>query len=360
MQTKIPILTGSAKRRGGICSLPIQLWPVADRQAWQGACEPAVRLKRGGAASHLRPVTRNDLARRYGYFLDFVSRAGRLEPTALACAHVTPDHVAPYVVELRNRVSSVTVHGSISKLRRITQLMAPGRNLAWLVEIERELAAEMQPRSKYDRFVLGEVLIEDGLTLMVEADAAENLTQLARARMTRNGLMQALLACAPIRLKNFAALELGKSFVEVKGTWWVVLSALETKERRADERPVPQFLIEPINRYIAKYRPILARRGEASNALWLSSGDGRPMKQCSVAEAITQTAWLTVGVKVSPHLFRTSAASTAAIYGAAMPHLATALLHHTHPAVTAEHYNRATTMSAARAYAAITETYRGK
>ena len=47
---------------------------MADRTAWEEACRPGMRLTRGGAASHLRAVTQNDLAKRYGYFLDFVSR----------------------------------------------------------------------------------------------------------------------------------------------------------------------------------------------------------------------------------------------------------------------------------------------
>ena len=41
---------------------------------------------------------------------------------------------------------------------------------------------------------------------MTEADAAGHLTPLQRAAQYRNGLMVALLACCPIRLKNFAAL----------------------------------------------------------------------------------------------------------------------------------------------------------
>ena len=49
----------------------------------------------------------------------------------------------------------------------------------------------------------------------------------------------------------------------------------------------------------------------------------------------------TLGVDVSPHLFRTAAASTAAAYGGKTPHLASALLNHTDPRVTEEHYNRA-------------------
>jgi integrase len=67
----------------------------------------------------------------------------------------------------------------------------------------------------------------------------------------------------------------------------------------------------------------------------------------------------TLGVDVSPHLFRTAAASTAAAYGGNTPHLASALLNHTDPRVTEEeHYNRASTVSAAAAYARIIAGFR--
>jgi integrase len=66
----------------------------------------------------------------------------------------------------------------------------------------------------------------------------------------------------------------------------------------------------------------------------------------------------THGVDVSPHLFRTAAASTAAAYGGNTPHLASALLNHTDPRVTEEHYNRATSIGASRIYADIISSFR--
>ena len=64
---------------------PLDLWPQADRNAWNTACRPAARLKRGGAAGHLKPITRDDLARRYGYFLDFLDRRGLLPAGRTGC-----------------------------------------------------------------------------------------------------------------------------------------------------------------------------------------------------------------------------------------------------------------------------------
>jgi site-specific recombinase XerD len=74
-----------------------------------------------------------------------------------------------------------------------------------------------------------------------------------------------------------------------------------------------------------------------------------------VARALTQTTRSTVGVAVSPHLFRTAIASSAAIHGGANPHLATALLHHTDARVTEVSYNRASTLSAAESLRKIVQ-----
>jgi len=360
MNGKNPPPNMPAKSRANIRSLPLQRWPAADKSAWDAACRPGERLKRGGTASRLKPVTQRDLGRRYGYFLDFLSRSHRLDLNAGSGAQVTPENVETYVSELKERVSSVTVYGSVCKLRRTAQLIAPDKDLGWLIEIERDLNFDMRPRSKNDRLVLTEVLIEAGLTLIAEAEATADLTKLARARIVRNGLMVALLACCPIRLKNFAALEIGRSFVNVNGDWWIVLAGSETKEARPDERPVPDFLNPEIDRYVQTYRPILARTDEVSNALWLTSDFGKPMTYASVGERVTETTRIIIGVKLSPHLFRTAAASTAALYGGSTPHLGSALLHHTDPSVNEAHYNRATGMSAAQAYATVTQRYRRK
>jgi len=329
-------------------SLPIEDWPEADRSAWMAACQLSERLRPGGAASHLKPISRDDLQRRYGYFLDYLSRRGLLSQDKPTAGHVTPENVHAFLVELKQRVSSVTLYGSIYKLRRASELMAPGEAFGWLREIENDLALDMRPRSKFDRLVLPEVLVEGGLGLMAEAETAPKLTKLQRPRQFRNGLMVALLSLCPIRLKNFAALEIGHTLVEIRGQWWIVLGAQETKEKRADERPVDQILKPAIDRYITTYRPTLAGAASTS-ALWLSSRDGAPMSYSAVELTIKATTLSTTGVNVSPHLFRTSAASGAAINSGKNPHLATALLHHVHPAITNEHYNRASSFSAAKA-----------
>src|SRR3979411_3317621 len=103
-------------------SLPIEFWPESDRNAWISASRPSQRLKRGGAGSHLKSITLNDLRRRYGYFLDCLNRRGLRDPTKAAGGHVVPENVDAYLKELVARVGSVTVQGSIYKLRRACEL----------------------------------------------------------------------------------------------------------------------------------------------------------------------------------------------------------------------------------------------
>jgi site-specific recombinase XerD len=335
---------------------PLDSWPEADRQAWIAACQPPERLKPGGAAAHLKPVTRDDLARRYGRYLDFLRRRAPVSTCVPAAANVTPENVDAYVAELKASVSSVTVYGSIFKLRRASQLMCPGRDFTWISDIERDLAWEMRPRSKFDRLVLTSVLVEAGLTLFTEAEMATNMSDLARARQARNGVMVALLALCPIRFKNFLTLEIDSTFVQIKGQWWIVLSESQTKEKRADQRPVDDILTSTLNRYITTYRPILAR-GQSSSALWLSSNDGQPMRKSGVHQMIKSTTLLTVGVDVCPHMFRTAAASTAAMHGGANLHLGSAVLNHIDPRVTVEHYNRASTASAGKSFRDVIRNY---
>ena len=144
-------------------SLHVSEWPDSDRCAWQEACRPGSRLRSGGAASYLAPVSRHDFANRYGAFLAFLQRRGRLDLSAAATAQVTSANVDAYITELEYRVRSVTVYNCVYKLRRAAELIAPAADFSWLAEIEKDLALVMQPRSKLDRLVFTERLVEAGL-----------------------------------------------------------------------------------------------------------------------------------------------------------------------------------------------------
>jgi hypothetical protein len=84
------------------------------------------------------------------------------------------------------------------------------------------------------------------------------------------------------------------------------------------------------------------------------------MSEDYVGELITETARLTLGVPINPHMFRTAAVTTAAIHAGDMPHLGSAILHHNHPVVALENYNRANCISAGRALRDVIDRFSEK
>ena len=318
-------------------TLQISEWPQSEQLAWEAACRPSVRLKKGGSGGHLNAVSQDDIARRYGRYLGFLKRTGRLDLNAPAASQVTPANVEAYMADFEGKISSVTAWNCIYKLRRAAQLLDPKADFTWLIEIERDLEAVQEPRSKLNRFVYTEQLVKAALTLIVEARGNTD-TEFKRSRGIRNGLMLAILAMNPMRLKNFAALEIGKTFKQVKGRWWICLPAKATKTRcRPEERPVASWLNPYIKFYLEEARSVLlGRSGSKTQALWVSTNGA--MSARDVGRLITQTTQQTLGIAISPHLFRTADATTAADALSDMPYFASALLGHTNPSITDKHY----------------------
>lgn len=348
---------GKSELGWGHCrrSLTICEWPEADRQRWEDACRAGSRLKPGGSASYLSEVSRADIAQRYGAFLGFLDRSRRLAWNLPAATQVTSTNVKHYITELNARVSSVTVYNCIYKLRRAAELLCPSTNYSWLSEIEKDLALVMVPKSKSDRVVFSERLVQAGLTLITEAqEFAKN--DVTRAIGTRNGLMIAVLAFDPIRIKNFASLEIDRTFSKVNDTWWITLPAPETKSRRPDERSIPKLLNRAINTYLDQSRPALLG-SQSHKYLWISSRTGLPLAAKTLGTLISKITLSAIGIDVSPHLFRTAAATTAATYGASTPYLASGILSHTDTRVTEEHYNRAASINVAQIYSALIRQY---
>ena len=130
------------------------------------------------------------------------------------------------------------------------------------------------------------------------------------------------------------------------------------KSHRVDQRQVPEFVTDVVDRYINVHRPILCRGNAEQSAFWVSSTTGRRFTTKNLGTLISKTTREAIGVDVSPHLFRTAGASTAALYGGKYPHLASALHGHRDTRVTEEYYNRSMGLSAGEAYATITRFYR--
>jgi integrase/recombinase XerD len=330
---------------------PLSEWPEADRHAWEKACLAPRRLRPGGAAGRMKVSTQVGLLRAYGYLLEFCHRSGLFDKTAAAAGHVTPDIIDAFLSELRDRVGSVTRAIYVSRIRAIARILAPGRNLSWLREIEVDLRYEARPRPKYDRIVSSERLLKLGLELIRRGEESEHLTLLARARLVRDGLMIALPALCLIRLRNLAELRVERQLRLIGDSWWLILDSAETKSARPDERPVPEILTEPIHRWIGRWRKVFH---PSDDAFWPSIKSGS-LAYTYVGHIITETTRRELGVAVNPHLFRDCGVYTVATHAGERMGIASGLLQHTDKRTTEKHYNKGATFSAVRRYQQIVD-----
>ncbi len=381
-------------------SLPIGDWPKPDREAWDAACRPAVRLRRGGSASHLAARTREDLQKRYGYFLTFLKESRRFDAATSCESLLTPENVDALVHRMRNEWSATTLFMTIQKLKQIARHLAPSTNFKWLSDIAGDLRAEDGP-VKHPIVVDASQLLFAGLAFVKEYTEPERPIDMKSALNIRNGLMVAMLASCPIRAKNLTGLTLGRSLHLSNSCWWIDLQGSETKNGRPDTRMIPEFLTPALESYLRKARPFLitsrdprdsgrrhlaryngfdddletdqttvrsahlSRVGAAAVArgapkpddsdalgkllgpLWVSRYGG-PMTCSSIYDVVTSVTEATIGVAISPHGFRYAAATTAAWKAGNMPHLASGILQHQDRRITDASYIRATSFEAAQ------------
>ena len=332
-----------------IRTFPLWDWPTADREAWERACVAAQRLRPGGVAARMKPSTRTSLVRAYGYLLEFCRRNSFFDQNAEAGAHVMPEVIDAFVDELHGRVGSVTRASYIGKIRRIATILAPERDLIWLYEIEGDLRYEARPRPKYHRIVSSDRLLVLGLELIRRGETSNYLTDLARARLVRDGLMIALLSLCPIRLRNLAELCVGRQLRRIGEIWWIILDGAETKTGRPDERPVPEILTGPIDRWL-KHWGTLFRKPD--DGFW-SSTKGGPLAYTYVGHIITETTRRELGVAVNPHLFRDCAVYTVATTAGDRMGIASGLLQHTDQRTVEKYYNKGAMIGAVRRYQQI-------
>ncbi|MBM6583145.1 hypothetical protein ILT44_23365 [Microvirga sp. BT689] len=322
----------------------------------------------------MKRVSQDDLARRYGYFLWALMQAGQLNPSAPAGSHVTPEATEHFITLVEPQWSSVTRSQSVFKLRRMTEILAPEKDLIWLRGIEADFGAEARSNRRRENVMTNE-LIHAGEALFKEAENASHLSPKKRACLARNGLMIALLAVRPIRHKNFGELMLGSSFRHLDGNWWIVLEAEDTKGSRVDERQVPEYLNPLVERYLATYRPILLARQAAtshcemveakamhslpggsledmSGPLWVAV-TGEPLTYSAVGTAITDTVEATIGVRLSPHAFRRAVRTTVTYLGGEHRGLTQGVLQHNSVRAGDEHYDSDSTRRAGLELTAI-------
>jgi site-specific recombinase XerD len=225
--------------------------------------------------------------------------------------------------------------------------MAPGLDWAWLDRGARQRRATIRPsRAKLSRLRHPRRLLALGMTLMREAEREPRA--MFAARGFRDGLLIAVLAACPLRRANMAGLRLGSSLQRRGETWWIHLREAETKNGRPIEAPLPTAMTEPMDRYIADFRPRLLA-GNHDDHLWITK-DGSWMRPHALHARVTRLTQARLGVRINPHLFRDCAATSIAFDDPAHIWITRDVLGHRSMATSQRYYNQAPSIDAARAW----------
>jgi integrase/recombinase XerD len=184
------------------------------------------------------------------------------------------------------------------------------------------------------------------------ATAENESTSLRKFKVYRDGLMIALLASRPLRLRNLAGLILQHTLVQRGEGWWIQFPAAETKTKDPMEVLWPEMLVPHLESYLADHRSGIAalhnsRTGTGSNATWLSMY-GPPMTDNGIYDRIVARTREGLGQPINPHLFRDCAATSVAIDDPAHVGIASRLLGHRAGSTTERYYNQARSVEACR------------
>ena len=122
--------------------------------------------------------------------------------------------------------------------------------------------------------------------------------------------------------------------------------------RLAPSPSAPECLAAPLEQYLERWRPLLARMTHrwtrpVGNALWISSS-GSPMTMQAIYDRVVARTKAAFGKPINPHAFRDIAATTIADVDPEHVRIAAQILGHRSFATTERHYIHAKMMAATR------------
>jgi integrase/recombinase XerD len=342
--------------------LPIAAWPERDRLAWEAGTCRAGPFEKSSADSDWSPHSRNKTARGYGRWLGWQTQKCLFDPSLPPEARVTKPLVADYVAMLSSSCAPYTVVCRLQELYDALRVVAPDEDWRWLAKLWMRLGRRAEPAvNKRRRLRPARDLVDLGRRMMTSAAQETGWSGRQRAVHYRDGLMIALLAYRPSRLKNFASIVLGVHLVQQSGGWWLQFPACGMKAKRPYEVAFPAALVPELQHYLAVHRKVLlaGESGQLSpgtDALWVSEV-GTMLEKGALASRIRKHTKKAFGASLPPHWFRDAAATSIAVEDPRHVRDAHHILGNTF-AMTEKYYNQARSLEASRRHQAMRKALR--
>ena len=344
--------------------LRVPHWPAQDRAAWQAAATSVGWFDDGGRLARYSRNRIRVFESAYGRWLGFLVSYDPDIMLESGLDHLGRDRVGAYYERLHAVLAPCTVRAYLTDLLTVVRAMAPDQSFEALHNAVRHIWRIAEPvTDKYGRLVPARDLYTLGCELMQDAPARSTL--LKQAGLYRDGLMIAMLIARPVRLGNFASIEIGLHIKKLNHDYWLVFPAAEVKNRRPLEYRLPPALCQPIECYLDQYRPhLLSRRGRhwrghPGNTLWISD-HGAPLKRAQIRERINRHTRGRFGFPVNPHRFRDCAATSIAIEAPEHVGIILPVLGHARATTGERYYNQARSLHAARRFQAVIDGFRNE
>jgi integrase/recombinase XerD len=332
-------------------AVPYENWPSADQALWQAVIAEGDILDGCGPGANWAPTTKNNTRKAYGYWLHWLGVNGLLsKPTDHPLDRITPEHIKGYIGDMEENAAPLTRFVYILDLLRFAQASTPDRNWDWLKRVKNKLWARATPfRDKTSKIRNSGDLFELGLNLMNESAGVKcRYNPFQEEVQYRDGLLIAILAARPIRLKNLTAIIIGNQLIRIDNHYWLLFEAQDVKNHRYIEVPVPEILTSYIDEYLADCRPRLLQ-GKESDRFWISRFGGN-LTCNSIRRQIKLHTEAAFGKAINPHLFRDCAATSIAIHDPEHVWITANILGHNTLATAQKYYDQSRMLEAGRHY----------
>ena len=247
----------------------------------------------------------------------------------------------------------MSVGTTIGALTSAIRALAPTTDWAWLSRRATRLKLRAKP-SRDKRHAMQHTidLYRFGMKVMDTA-AAVAAGQVAAAQRYQAGLIIALLAARPLRIRNFQALTIGGSLRWDQTRYWLTFGIEETKMQTAIDEPLPDDLHPYLEAFLKTWRPVLLRQARkfggvpTHRRLWVDIY-GKPMDEFTLRSLIERYTRKEFGTAVWPHLFRDCLLTSVAVDQPDLVRMSTTLLGHASTRTGEQHYNQARMIDASR------------
>lgn len=337
-------------------------WSEPDQLLWRAARQPEGLVNEAGIAAEWSPAYAANLELFYGQLLTFLASTDGLDEHATPIQRVTPETVRKFIDAFSAGRSDGTLVTVLHGIAAFVWACHHPEGVPWLTALALKYKRRAQrQRPLASRTASIDELVWLGETLIREGRERIATDRKAGAKSYRDGLIILALVLYPIRRKNLAALQLGKTILAVGDRFRISFAASATKNGVELDRLYPTWLSAHIQFYLDEVRPILRADSNKPDEGWLWIGrKGERLRDQSIRVITTSHTRARIGRPVPPHNFRHSVATDIACLDAEHVGITKDLLGHRTSKTTEQVYILASRLSAFTEFHAIFEKRRAR